>query len=527
MLSQLEMASLVGQSWSDLCELLKLKRLSPAPSSNSSSPALANSKQPNTDALLHKRMLAIQAATSLRRRSSRNACADTQRTEAVPPSQESLLLDFDEEKLEVASNSSGGSQTAPGNLVEEDDAAEEESLEDEAGLELSKIVLGEGEEEEEAASAPRRRQRRLGRLHPPSKVFKTRLRPYQAEGVWWMAQCEAERARVLSEEEAELLDPLWTQFELPPQPTFKASTSAAPQGAVFRPAVVFFNFSAGLVSLQTPLVTGRVRGGVLADSMGLGKTVQVLALIAWSLLFERAPQYALRLEHEGKLLESQSDGGPFLKAETKETKDWRRPPTASPCKGQAKASIEKEASEEETTKAAPPSASADASLDEQLKAPDPKKLASQLLPDAQGRLRGGSLLVVPLSVLDQWRLEAEKHLAEGVASLAVYYGPSRSRDARLLAAHSIVLTSYSTLAQEFKAFFAAAKRERAAALSQSPTAGLGCSSPLAAIHFQRIILDEGHHIKNTQALINKACNAVSADARFVHQPTVGRDCRLL
>ncbi|OEH78463.1 DNA repair related protein [Cyclospora cayetanensis] len=334
----------------------------------------------------------------------------------------------------------------------------------------------------------------LGYLYPPSSLFTSRLRPYQAQGVWWMVQCESENAAVSSGEQ-EALDPLWTVYALPAGGSSSGEFSALANAASLveeqredsrgMRACLYLNASAGVVTLQKPSTTGRVKGGILADCMGLGKTVQVLALIAVSLLQERdaseraaVSQPAPRSGDGRRKLErtAAEEGSPLeVSTATGSEKKIRLPPS--------------------------------------LLAPDVRRVQRHLKRNRDHLFPGGTLIVVPLSLIGQWECEVSRHLAKGAATVLQYYGSARSKDPTFIAAHSIVLTSYQTLASDFRHLAKMPTFPESARLAPEQIHPNAC--PLASIRFRRIILDEGHVIRNTNALVNRACNAIKAEARWI------------
>ncbi|GJP46913.1 hypothetical protein CLOM_g6160, partial [Closterium sp. NIES-68] len=66
------------------------------------------------------------------------------------------------------------------------------------------------------------------------------------------------------------------------------------------------------------------------------------------------------------------------------------------------------------------------------------------------RVRGGTLIVCPMTLLSQWKAECEAHTAPGLLSVLLYYGSGRDSEARFLAQHDVVITTYGTLHAEFK-----------------------------------------------------------------------------
>lgn len=86
-----------------------------------------------------------------------------------------------------------------------------------------------------------------------------RRRSYQKQALGWMREKELLLAN--SAKNTIELHPLWQEL------TFR-------DGSPF-----YYNTATGVLSTNFPAATKRCRGGILADSMGLGKTVQALALI--------------------------------------------------------------------------------------------------------------------------------------------------------------------------------------------------------------------------------------------------------
>jgi SWI/SNF-related matrix-associated actin-dependent regulator of chromatin subfamily A3 len=76
----------------------------------------------------------------------------------------------------------------------------------------------------------------------------------------------------------------------------------------------------------------------------------------------------------------------------------------------------------------------------------------------------------------------------------VYYGPDRVRSPDALAAHDVVITTYSVLAQD-----------------------LGRSrGGLLAVDWLRVVLDEGHTIRNVRTTqLGRAALALKAERRWI------------
>lgn len=95
-----------------------------------------------------------------------------------------------------------------------------------------------------------------------------------------------------------------------------------------------------------------------------------------------------------------------------------------------------------------------------------------------------TLVVTPVSLLEQWRLEFERRANPGSMSVCVWYGPKRPRLPVDVAKHDVVITTYSTMAS-----------------TQS-------ASTLASISWYRIIIDESTYVKggSTRAVYNTLMN---------------------
>ncbi|KAK0212781.1 SNF2 family N-terminal domain-containing protein [Desarmillaria ectypa] len=117
-----------------------------------------------------------------------------------------------------------------------------------------------------------------------------------------------------------------------------------------------------------------------------------------------------------------------------------------------------------------------------------------------------TLIVVPLSVLSNWEKQIQDHCAPGALTVCVYYGPNRSMSPEELAGYDIVLTTYQTIASEHN--------------GTSPSDGPSkkkrkIGKALFEVQWKRIILDEGHSIRNPKTKMAKAVCSLSGDRRWV------------
>ncbi|PIA54804.1 hypothetical protein AQUCO_00900998v1 [Aquilegia coerulea] len=220
----------------------------------------------------------------------------------------------------------------------------------------------------------------LEEMDPPS-TLQCELRPYQKQALHWMVQLEKGRC---VEAAATTLHPCWDAYRL----------------ADKRDLVVYLNAFSGDATTEFPSTLQMSRGGILADAMGLGKTIMTISVL---------------LSHTGRGGSSVSHDIILVPGETAEMNSVTElSPTLS----------------KKTTKFSG---------------------FDKLLNPTNSLIGGGNLIVCPMTLLGQWKAEIETHGKPGSLSLYVHYGQSRPKDARLLAQNDVVLTTYGVLASEYSA----------------------------------------------------------------------------
>lgn len=106
---------------------------------------------------------------------------------------------------------------------------------------------------------------------------------------------------------------------------------------------------------------------------------------------------------------------------------------------------------------------------------------------------GATLIVAPVSVMSNWEQQVQRHVHESHAPrVLIYHGAQRKLSSEELANKGIVITSYGTLMSEHKN-----------------------NGALARARWQRVILDEGHTIRNARSKAAAAACALHAQSRWV------------
>jgi SWI/SNF-related matrix-associated actin-dependent regulator of chromatin subfamily A3 len=111
---------------------------------------------------------------------------------------------------------------------------------------------------------------------------------------------------------------------------------------------------------------------------------------------------------------------------------------------------------------------------------------------------GPTLIVAPVTVMSNWEQQAERHVEESYAPrVLIYHGNRKTATEDDLKKYKIVITSYGTLTTAYK------------------TLKKGHPSPLFEVDWRRIVLDEGHNIRNATTQTAQAACDLKAQSRWV------------
>ena len=121
--------------------------------------------------------------------------------------------------------------------------------------------------------------------------------------------------------------------------------------------------------------------------------------------------------------------------------------------------------------------------------------------------RKTTLIVCPVGLMSNWSGQIAQHLHKHSAlNVLTYHGTSKKKMSPSdFAQYDVVITSYGTLAAEY---FSSARKSK-------ETPPLPRSTGIYSIEWRRIILDEGHTIRNPQTKSALAANNVAAQSRWV------------
>ncbi|XP_044079838.1 helicase-like transcription factor isoform X2 [Siniperca chuatsi] len=277
----------------------------------------------------------------------------------------------------------------------------------------------------------------------------------------------------------------------------------------------------------------RVRGGILADDMGLGKTLTTIALILTNfhkgkplpvekckeqnstLKTKSKPQMASKLQGSSSAGDGAgvSDAGAgslcsdlpqveVISVDSPDVVEIVNKSDKSTNKEKMKATKRKPSKEapillEDLDFAAALGGSASDTGSKKKKtakkATPTLSVESSIAESADDLSARATLIITPLSVLSNWLDQFEQHVHANVKlNVYLYYGSERNRSKRFLSSQDVVITTYNVLSADF-----------------------GNKSPLHGINWLRVVLDEGHVIRNPNAQMSKAVLDLKAQRRWI------------
>ncbi|KAM7403382.1 hypothetical protein PAMA_004028 [Pampus argenteus] len=276
----------------------------------------------------------------------------------------------------------------------------------------------------------------------------------------------------------------------------------------------------------------RVRGGILADDMGLGKTLTAIALILTN-FHKGKPLPVEKCEEQFSLSKANTKPQMVSKAKGSSSTDdgagvsdraagsTHADPSQvevicvddtldvvkkadeskkSAGKGKMKATKRKPRKEApvlledlDFTAALDGSASHTGLKKKTAKKAAPAPSVESITESADDFSTRTTLIICPLTVLSNWLDQFEQHVKANVKlNVYLYYGSERNRSKKFLSSQDVVITTYNVL-----------------------SADSGNKSPLHGINWLRVILDEGHIIRNPNAQMSKAVLGLNAQRRWI------------
>ncbi|KAJ5958320.1 Zinc finger RING-type [Penicillium vulpinum] len=128
------------------------------------------------------------------------------------------------------------------------------------------------------------------------------------------------------------------------------------------------------------------------------------------------------------------------------------------------------------------------------------QIISLILANAKPLTSGSSkttLIIAPVGVMSNWRNQIQDHAHKETAPSVLIYHGSGKKEAANLAKYDVVITSYGALALDF-----------------NPNANKQPAKGIFSLHWRRVVLDEGHTIRNPSSKASLAACGLRADSRW-------------
>jgi SWI/SNF-related matrix-associated actin-dependent regulator of chromatin subfamily A3 len=129
---------------------------------------------------------------------------------------------------------------------------------------------------------------------------------------------------------------------------------------------------------------------------------------------------------------------------------------------------------------------------------------SVLKKQADPGVSAATLILAPLSVMSNWSTQIEKHVKDKYAlRVSTYHGQKRFFiDSTTIAEHDVVITTYETMTSEYWG-----KNKKPSAIPRK--------DGLFSVTWRRLVLDEGHSIRNPAAMKSVAACNLLARSRWI------------
>ncbi|KAL8989148.1 MAG: hypothetical protein Q9177_001905 [Variospora cf. flavescens] len=130
------------------------------------------------------------------------------------------------------------------------------------------------------------------------------------------------------------------------------------------------------------------------------------------------------------------------------------------------------------------------------------EMISLIVSDPIGK--GPTLIVSPLGIMSNWSGQIAHHVRpDQPLKILTYHGSRRQMSADELAQYDVVITTYGTLSTEYLP------------KGRNNPASVSRRHGLFSLDWRRVILDEGHQIRNPNAKASLACTGLPARSRWV------------
>ncbi|OAF69327.1 hypothetical protein A3Q56_02940, partial [Intoshia linei] len=124
-----------------------------------------------------------------------------------------------------------------------------------------------------------------------------------------------------------------------------------------------------------------------------------------------------------------------------------------------------------------------------------------------------TLIVCPASILMQWSNEFKKHV-DLKLKIMHHHGPNREKNAFVIASYDVVITTYGIVSSEINLSKKLPKKEYYIPVNDA-LEDIQSNGPIGRINWKRIILDEGHIIRNPSTIKARTCCRLFSKYRWI------------